>query len=178
VKNANLVWKVVFGSMVAALLAVLTGCGGAEAAPPENTKPASHYFPVTVGDRTVHLQLAVTEAEMEQGLMYRRDLRSNQGMLFIYRQPQKVSFWMRNTPTPLDIGYFTSDGVLREIYPLYPFDERAVPSKADNIQYALEVCQGWFDATGVKPGDRIDLAAVAAAMRERGFSTKNYKGLK
>lgn len=159
------------------LLATLSACGGTEqpAAPP---KPATEFFPIAVGRATVRMQLAVTDAEMEKGLMHRTNLRSNQGMLFVYREPRQVSFWMRNTPTPLEIGYFTSDGVLREIYPLIPFDERSVPSKRADIQYAMEVCMGWFDATDVKPGDKIDLGAVADAMKARGFSLKGYRGLK
>ena len=161
--------------MIALLLAA-AGCGKEE--PPVQPKTAAEYFPVNVGTATVNLQLAVKPDEMERGLMYRTNLRSNQGMLFVYAQPQQLSFWMRNTPTPLDIGFFTSDGVLREVYPLYPFDERSVRSQRDDLQYAMEVCQGWFDATGVKPGDKIDLKAVASALKARGFTPRDFKGLK
>lgn len=163
--------------MMLLLLGWAVGCGGKdEPAPPPKT--ASDYFPVNVGKSTVNLQLAVTDAEMERGLMHRQDLRATQGMLFVYKEPRRVSFWMRNTPTPLEIGFFTSDGVLREVYPLLPFDERSVPSKREDIQYAMEVCAGWFDVTGVKPGEKIDLKAVAAAMKARGFELKEYRGLK
>lgn len=176
-KNANPV-SLRSGAWWLWLLTVwLVGCGG-QPVPPEQVKPAAHYFPISVGGREVNLQLAITDQEMEQGLMYRTNLRGNQGMLFLYREPRQVSFWMRNTPTPLDIGYFTGDGVLREVYPLYPFDERSVPSKRDDIQYALEVPQGWFEATGVKPGAKLDLAAVATAVRERGFRPRDYRGLR
>jgi uncharacterized protein len=162
---------------MALVLPLAAGCGGKEETPAQ-PKPAAEYFPIAVGQTTVSLQLAVTDSEMERGLMFRRDLRSTQGMLFVYKEPRRVSFWMRNTPTPLEIGYFTTDGVLREVYPLLPFDERSVPSKRDDIQYAMEVCAGWFDVTGVKPGDKIDLKAVAAAMKARGFNLKEYRGLK
>jgi uncharacterized protein len=177
VKNANPVSSASRWFMMVLLLASLSACGG-DAPAAANVKPASEYFSIRVGSATVQLQLAVTDSEMERGLMGRTNLRSNQGMLFIYPEPRQVSFWMRNTPTPLEIGYFTSDGTLREVYPLLPFDERSVPSRRADIQYAMEVCAGWFDATGVKPGDKIDLKAVAAAMKERGFSLRDYRGLR
>ncbi len=150
--------------------------------PPEKVaaapKPASEYFPISVGGVTINLQLAVTDAEMERGLMFRRDVGLTQGMLFVYPGPRKVSFWMRNTPTPLEIGYFSGDGILREVYSLVPHDERSVSSRREDIQYALEVRAGWFETTGVKPGARLDLRAVASAMTARGFSLKPYRGLR
>lgn len=158
-----------------AVLLLAAGCGGDETTEPPKT--VHDYFPIQVGAATVHLQLALSDAEMERGLMERTDLRGNQGMLFVYRQPRAVGFWMRNTPTPLEIGYFTGDGVLREVYPLYPYDDRSVRSRRDDIQYAMEVTQGWFDFTGVKPGDRLDLKAVAAAIKARGYPVREYEGL-
>ena len=98
-------------------------------------------------------------------------------MLFVYTHGQQVSFWMRNTPTALDIGYITGDGILREVYPLFPFDEQSVPSRRDDIQYALEVKQGWFEQAGIKPGDQLDLAAVSDALVARGLNLFAFDGL-
>ncbi|HEY0945328.1 MAG TPA: DUF192 domain-containing protein, partial [Opitutaceae bacterium] len=135
------------------------------------------YFPIKVGARTVQMQLAVTPLEQQRGLMERRDLKPEQGMLFLYVKPQQLSFWMRNTPTPLDIGFFTAEGELREVYPMYPFDETPVKSHRSDLQFALEMNQGWFKANAVKPGDKLDLKALAAAMKARGFPLRAY-GLK
>jgi hypothetical protein len=82
---------------------------------------------------------------------------------------------MRNTPTPLDIGYFTADGKLHEIYQMYPFDENTVSSHSTEIQFALEMNQGWYKSNGVKPGAQIDLKALGAALKARGFRLDAFK---
>ena len=68
-------------------------------------------------------------------------------MIFVFPRPQQMSFWMRNTELPLDIGYLDPDGTLREVYPMYPHDEKSVPSVARR-QIALEMNQGWFARAG------------------------------
>ncbi len=147
------------------------------AAAPAPMKSAAEFFPIAVGDKVLRLQLAVTGPEMERGLMGRRTLGADEGMIFLFAKPQTLSFWMRNTPLPLDIGYFDAAGRLREHYPLYPFDETSVVSRADDLQFAVEVNQGWFRANQVKRGAVLDLKALAEALRQRGFDPANY-GLK
>ncbi len=173
-KNANPVswqgrW---FAALVVAL--VLSGCGQAAPTADPTPKTVADAFPVKLGAATVQLQLAVTGPEMQRGLMERTGLKSDHGMIFIYTRPQSLSFWMRNTPTPLDIGFFTADGELREIYPLHPFDETAVGSHRKDLQFAVEMNQGWFKANGVKPGDKLDLAAIVAALNARGFPPRAF----
>jgi uncharacterized membrane protein (UPF0127 family) len=133
-------------------------------------KTVADFFTVTVGGRKVRLQLAVTTPEMERGLMERTQLGPDDGMLFVYPRPQAMAFWMHDTPTPLDLGFFGAEGILREVYPLYPFDERTVASRSTALQFALEMNQGWFAAHGVRPGAALDLAAVRAALAARGFA--------
>ncbi len=155
---------------LAAALMLLAACGGGEkkaaAAAP---RPADTYFPIKIGDRTVRMQVAALPNETQQGLMFRKELGTDDGMLFIFTRPQQLGFYMRNTTIPLDIGYLDAKGVLREIYPLHPLDERSVVSRARDVQFALEVNQGWFRRNGVAPGAQLDLAAVTAALRERGL---------
>jgi uncharacterized membrane protein (UPF0127 family) len=154
----------------------LAGCGKKpEATPPEAYKSVADFFPIKVGDRTVQMQLAVFPLEMQHGLMGRRDLGPDQGMIFIYQKPERMNFYMRNTPTPLDIGYFTADGRLHEVYPMYPFDERTVSSRSEAIQFSLEMNQGWFQANEVKSGAQLDLKALAAALKTRGFDPADFK---
>ena len=132
------------------------------------------YFPLQVGSKAVRVQLAVTPGEQQRGLMERRDLGANDGMVFVYLKPQQMHFWMHNTPTPLDIGFFNAEGVLIEVYPLQPFDERTVSSRSDAIQFPLEMNQGWFAANGVRPGAKLDLPALAAALKARGFEPAQF----
>ena len=137
-------------------------------------KTIADHFPIKVGGKLVRMQLAVRPAEMQRGLMERRDLGVNDGMIFVYDKPQQMSFWMRNTPTALDIGFFNSQGVLEEVYPMYPFDETPVGSHSAQLQFALEMNQGWFRTNEVKPGAQLDLKALVAALKERGFEAKNF----
>jgi len=123
------------------------------------------YFAFEIGSVSLTAQLAIDPARQSKGLMHRETLGENQGMLFISQRPRQQSFWMRNTVIPLDIGYFTEDGVLREVYPLYPRDETRVVSRRDDIFYALEMNRGWFQKSGVRAGDRLNLALIEQARR-------------
>ena len=137
-------------------------------------KTIADYFPIKVGDKIVRMQLAVRSDEMQRGLMERRDLGKDDGMIFIYEKPQQMSFWMHNTPTALDIGFFGTKGVLEEVYPMHPFDETTVASRGTQLQLALEMNQGWFRDNGVKPGAQLDVKALAAALKARGFEAKKF----
>ena len=154
--------------MTASVLS-LSGCDKDAAQAASVVQPVSTFFPIKVGDAVVRMQVAVSQTEQQRGLMQRRDLGADDGMLFPYRKPQAMSFWMHNTPTALDIGFFSPEGELREIYPMYSFDETTVKSVGSRLQFALEMNQGWFNQNGVKPGMKLDLAALAAALRERGL---------
>lgn len=147
---------------------LLAACGGSEE---KNTAPKSieDRFAIKVGGRTVQVQIAASAEEQQKGLMFRKSMGEDEGMLFVFTNPQQHGFWMRNTTLPLDIGYFEPSGELKEIYPLHPLDERPVASRSRNIQFALEMNQGWFKRHEVKPGAKLDLKAVADALRERGL---------
>lgn len=161
--------------LLCATALLLTGCDGDAAKRREVTKTLADRFDIKVGGREVRMQIAVTETEMARGLMERRDLGPDDGMLFVYRRPQRMSFWMRNTPTPLDIGFFNRHGMLEEVYPMHPFDETSVQSRSTLISLALEVNQDWFHQNGVKPGSQLDMDAVRAALKARGFEPVQFQ---
>lgn len=152
----------------------MSGCGRATPAADAGTKTVDDWFAIKLGDRTVRMQLAVRAAEQEKGLMFRRAMAADEGMLFVFDRPQPMGFWMRNTEIPLDIGYLGPDGVLKEIYPMYPHDERTVSSRNREIQFCLEMNQGWYRQNGVRPGARLDLGAVGAALLARGFKPETF----
>jgi uncharacterized membrane protein (UPF0127 family) len=157
------------------LMSALVACAR-DKAPQSAAAPKSvhAYFEIKVGAKTVRMQLAVTDVEQERGLMERRDLGADDGMLFVYARPQQMHFWMRNTPTPLDIGFFDSTGVLREVYPMQPYDESTISSRRDDIKFPLEMNQGWFSRNGVRPGTQLDLKALATALKARGFDPAKF----
>jgi uncharacterized membrane protein (UPF0127 family) len=173
VKNAN---PLSFRTWVVLISLALAGCGpkppGAADSGPFKT--VADAFPIRIGDRTASLQVAVLQPEEERGLMERTDLGPDQGMIFVDPAPHQLNFWMHDTPTPLEIGYFTADGQLAEIYPLLPFDERTVSSIRRDLQFAVEMNRGWYESNGVRVGDRIDLRALSAAMRARGFDPARF----
>ncbi len=159
----------------AAMLALaLDACGSGKSEAASVHKTIYDHFTVDVGGHPVSLQFAVLPSEQEQGLMRRMDLGKDEGMIFVSTAPQRENFWMSNTPEPLDIAYLGRDGVIAEIYPLYPNDLRTVSSRSDQMRFAVEMRQGWYAANGVRPGDRIDLKAVADALKARDFDPAKF----
>ena len=148
--------------LVLALL--LWAAGGALAA-----DPARDCYPIRIEGAVVCAELAVTDAEVQKGLMGRTAMAPDAGMLFIYARPKRLSFWMKNTVLSLDIGYFDAFGVLQEIHPMAPLDLRPVVSVSDRIRFALELARGGFARMGLAVGARMDLAGVDAAIAARGF---------
>lgn len=171
-------------SVAAALLIALLGAGcgdGAAPARPAAGAPATEapagiaaWFPLRIDGVALEAQIAIRIDEMQRGLMHRRDLGPDQGMIFLYQRPQALSFWMRNTPLPLDIGFFTSDGVLTEVVAMQPFDETAVRSARSDLRFALEMHQGWFRRQGLRPGARLDLGLLRAAIERRGYEPGDF----
>lgn len=101
------------------------------------------------------VELAVTRAEQERGLMFRKSLAPDRGMLFPYNPPQRAAFWMKNTLIPLDIIYIAPDGrVLSIARNAVPHDETPIPS-GGVIRGVLEIPGGRAAQLGILPGDRV-----------------------
>jgi uncharacterized protein len=173
-KNAN---PVSVGlAVAAALVLALCGCGSGKAPDaPVVPKGISDHFTVSVGGHPVSLQFALLDSEQARGLMERPDLGRDEGMIFVDAAPKRATYWMKDCPEALDIAYAGPDGVIREIYPMYPFDERIVASRSDQIQLSVEMRQGWFSANGVHAGAPIDMKAVTDALTARGFDPLKYR---
>ncbi|MBI9102133.1 MAG: DUF192 domain-containing protein [Spirochaetales bacterium] len=101
------------------------------------------------------VEVADNSEERQRGYMEREGIGHDEGMLFVFRGDQRLSFWMKNTPSPLSIAYIDSRGVIREIHHMEPFSEKPVPS-AGSVRYALEVNQGRFSELGIVPGDKLE----------------------
>ena len=102
-------------------------------------------------------EIASTQEERNQGLMYRKNLPDGEGMFFVFERDHVLSFWMKNTVIPLSIAFIASDGRIIEIKDMYPLDTNSV-SSSRSARYALEVPQGWFSRAGVRSGDVVKIA--------------------
>lgn len=102
----------------------------------------------------VNAELAKTQEERNWGFMERKKIPEGTGMLFVFERDQLLSFWMKNTPSPLSIAYIDRNGVIVDLYDMKPFDEKSVESTR-NVRFALEVPQGWYKKNGVKTGDKV-----------------------
>lgn len=105
---------------------------------------------------SVLAEIARTEEERSFGYMEREHIPQGTGMFFIFDRDQILSFWMKNTPTPLSIAYIDSKGVIRDIFDMKPFSLTSIVS-TKSVRYALEVPQGWFSEQGIVVGDIIKL---------------------
>ena len=89
------------------------------------------------------------------GMMFRTNLPANECMLFVFPNADRRAFWMKNCVVPLTAAYVDPDGVIREIHDLQPGDTNSVPTDSRQIQYVIEVNQGWFKQQGLKPGTQV-----------------------
>jgi uncharacterized membrane protein (UPF0127 family) len=108
-----------------------------------------------IGDHRLTVEVADTPGEQVMGLMNRQSLPADRGMVFVFEQPKKAFFWMKNTSIPLDVAFLDSEGVILEILPLIPFEEARVQSKSDQVAYAIETNRDWFASRGLKPGIKV-----------------------
>ncbi len=108
----------------------------------------------------VDIEIARTPAERQRGLMYRKSLEQNRGMLFIFEKPDHLSFWMRNTYIPLDIIFIESGmrilGIVEKTTPLSE-KQCAVPGVS---QYVLEVNAGFSQTHGLTRGVKVEFIGV------------------
>jgi uncharacterized membrane protein (UPF0127 family) len=101
------------------------------------------------------VEIAATESHRSRGLMYRRSMAPDAGMLFDYHQPQVVAMWMANTFIPLDMLFIAADGRIVNIAErTVPQSRMPIPS-AEPVQAVLELNGGTVDRLGIKPGDRV-----------------------
>lgn len=114
------------------------------------------------GDKTFSIEIADEPGEREQGLMFRESMGDDHGMLFIFERPQIASFWMRNTPMPLDLLFVGQDGRVKTIKHGEPFSE-AVIASSEPVRFVLELKAGTSKAAGIANGDLLRHPAISGA---------------
>lgn len=105
-----------------------------------------------LGTNQLTAELARKPVEIHTGMMFRTNMLDSEGMLFVFPAPMRQSFYMRNCSVALSAAYISPDGEILEIIDLKPFDETGIPSAANNVQFVLEVPQGWFQRHNVNTG--------------------------
>jgi uncharacterized membrane protein (UPF0127 family) len=89
------------------------------------------------------------------GLMQRRSMPANQGMLFVFTQPQRHCMWMKNTLLPLSVAFLDDEGRILNVEDMQPQTEDN-HCAARPARFALEMNLGWFRQKGIRPGQKID----------------------
>jgi hypothetical protein len=106
------------------------------------------------GEHQIQVYVARSDEERALGLMHRRDLPQDEGMLFMCDSRAVQKFWMKDTPLPLSIAFLEEDGTILKIADLEPHDLDGESSEHP-VRFVLEVNQGWFEERGIGPGVRL-----------------------
>ncbi|MHC4943640.1 MAG: DUF192 domain-containing protein [Planctomycetota bacterium] len=143
--------------LLAILLAVAcSGNGDRELVKPV-MKPQGDIVQLEMGGKLVTLEVAATNATRAKGLMRRKALDENHGMIFIYKEPQIMAFYMRDTWIPLSIAFLKSDGTVINIEKMRPNTQSPSHQSRRYCRFAIEMNRGWFEQHGIKPGHKINL---------------------
>jgi hypothetical protein len=147
--------RLLLGALVLCLLLSL-GCGSSK----QSKAPGGRgdLIPLRIGGEELLVEVVETPERMRAGLMFRRNLPENQGMLFVYREPTRITLWMKNTYIPLSAAFLDEEGrIINIARRMEPHDETTRHAAAAPAMFALEVNAGWFERHGIGPGDRLEL---------------------
>jgi hypothetical protein len=114
---------------------------------------------LSIRGRPLEVELASSKKQRARGLMNREELGWNEGMLFIFKEEQILSFWMKNTSIPLSIVFLDERGMVVDMFDMQPFSLDPVRSSR-KCRYAIEANRGFFRHAGLKIGDSVDLSSV------------------
>lgn len=117
---------------------------------------------IVLAQKTVTVEIADNDEKRAYGLMFRASLQKDHGMLFIFKNEERRSFWMKNTLIPLAIGFFDKNKKLVDIQEMVPavIGEKAPRSYTSRVSamYALEMEQGWFDKNKIRLGTQFSFS--------------------
>lgn len=106
------------------------------------------------GMHLIQVQVASTGRQREIGLMWRKDMPVQEGMLFVFEQPAGQCFWMRNTLIPLTAAFIADDGTIVNLADMQPQNDTSHCS-GQPVRFVLEMNQGWFTKRGIRAGQKI-----------------------
>jgi uncharacterized membrane protein (UPF0127 family) len=142
------------------LLALAAGCSGGS---DDGAGRPQVVIETDEGEVEIAVEVADTDDERARGLMGRRSLPENSGMIFVYPGPTEGAFWMKNTLIPLSIAFYGSDGTILRILDMEPCRRDPCPLYDPGVAFdgALEVNRGAFERLGVREGDRLELQGIS-----------------
>lgn len=109
---------------------------------------------ISAGMHQIDAQLAMTPIERQIGLMNRPTMPTHEGMLFVFDEPTRQCFWMKNTLLPLTAAFVADDGTIVNLEDMKPQTLDAHCS-TKTVRYVLEMNQGWFAKRGIKAGTKL-----------------------
>ncbi len=125
-------------------------CASAQEGPQLNLQ----RIKISAGMHQIDTQLALTPMERQIGLMNRPTMPIHEGMLFVFDEPTRQCFWMKNTLLPLTAAFVADDGTIVNLEDMKPQTLDAhCSTKA--VRYVLEMNQGWFAKRGIKAGTKL-----------------------
>ena len=136
----------------AVLMALWAACTIATAQ--QGPQPRLRTTPLTAGMHVIQAELAQSQEQQMVGMMFRREMGANDGMLFVNDEAGQRCFWMRNTLLPLSIAFIADDGSIVNIADMAPQTEDSHCSDKP-VRFALEMRQGWFVKHGIKAGFKL-----------------------
>lgn len=114
---------------------------------------------IVIGDRQIYAEVADTQSSRDFGLMFRKSLDENSGMLFVFDDDDTRGFWMKNTNIPLSIAFLDNSGYILNIEKMMPHSLCSTYSNGP-ARYALEMNQGWFDKNKISEGDLVSINKI------------------
>jgi uncharacterized membrane protein (UPF0127 family) len=142
-------------ALAAALATALCGLLPASSALAQTgPQPRLPTVNLTAGMHVIKAEVAITPEQQAAGMMFRREMPGNEGMLFVNEAAGVRCFWMKNTLVPITIAFLADDGTIVNLADMQPQSERSHCSAAA-VRFALEMSQGWFAKRGIQPGFRL-----------------------
>jgi uncharacterized membrane protein (UPF0127 family) len=139
-------------------LTVLVALSAATANAQDTPQTTLPRIKLQAGMHQLDVQVAQTPEQRSIGLMFRAEMPTHEGMLFVFEQPTVQCFWMKNTLLPLTAAFVADDGTIVNLADMKPQTTDSHCSTKP-VRFVLEMNQGWFAKKGLKAGSRLAGAA-------------------
>ena len=144
-------FKKILGSLLLAVMSFYTSAQAIAQGSPQTNLPRAN---LSAGMHLIQVQLAQNFEQRQIGLMWRKEMPQNEGMLFIFEQPAEQCFWMRNTLLPLTAAFVADDGTIVNLVDMKPMSDDSHCSKKP-VRFVLEMNQAWFAKRNIQAGFKL-----------------------